>query len=135
MIFVLPSKAESRSLQLRLLPFRRGTGWGGRAKIDRWRGRAALDRSTPEGRREAILADYTGGLFLFGNERAVALVFPCAEWPPGEAIGATSYAAPIGRAAIATRGDHHRKGGVIITARGGVNVTTIRVRVPIQIHS
>jgi hypothetical protein len=45
-----------------------------------------LVRSTPAGRRAPGLAVYTGGLFLFGNERAAALGVPRLNGLPGEGL-------------------------------------------------
>ena len=53
-----------------------------------WRGQAALARRRPLGRRVPRLADHTGRLFSFGNERAAALGVPRAGGPPGEGRGA-----------------------------------------------
>jgi hypothetical protein len=52
-------EAESRSQQQPALPFRRGTGWGGRANLASGAGEppSAADAA---GRRVPRLADYTG---------------------------------------------------------------------------
>lgn len=42
--------------------------------------------STPARRRAPGLADYSGGLFLFGNERAAALGVPRLNGLPGEGL-------------------------------------------------
>ena len=62
------------------------TGWGGRTRICRWRGRAALVRPALM-RRVPRLADYTGGRLSFGNERAAPLAFPGADRAARRPIG------------------------------------------------
>lgn len=48
--------------------------------------------AAPKGGGQPGLADYTGGLFLFGNERAAALGVPLHQRPSRRADGAMSCA-------------------------------------------